>query len=508
MEYNTIIIGSGISGLFVLKELKEKGIRDVIVLDKNPEPFGVWNIKNHPSVLNDTYTVSSKLYMMISDFPIDEDTAEFLHHSKILEYYKKYAVHHNLGQHIRNNTEVTNVKKEGRHWLVVSNNENYKCKNLVVATGTTNTCLNIPNDKMYKEFTGEIYHCDSIKNIQDKMTNKKILIIGMSDTASDVAELLKIKNSVTISSRNGIWFQNRTWGAYEPADMFYSRLVDFSIKNVIGKHIVHNNFGDSINNVERWWGKYGHGIKDWTPSSEYLNSYYVKSRNVIDSISKGQINPKNGVKNIEKKRVYFMDNTHDTFDVILFCTGYKGADCVAFLDKDIRYDKYKHIFSPHQENLYFIGFIRPYLTSIPMLSELQSRLIVQEIMNNNRGLPNKTEMLSEIKKDREKQKKEFPSSYERLSTIVDPYDYCNMIANKINAHPNLLNMIISDPNLAYICITGSWNHHYFRLNDSDVKKQNYAKTMTFIKMKLTQRYKKYKKTFLKILLHKYFYFLP
>ena len=39
--YNTIIVGSGISGIFTLKHLLEEGNNDVLVLDKNPEPFGV-----------------------------------------------------------------------------------------------------------------------------------------------------------------------------------------------------------------------------------------------------------------------------------------------------------------------------------------------------------------------------------------------------------------------------------------------------------------------------------
>ena len=94
--YDTIIIGSGISGLFTLKHLLEEGNDNVLVLDKNPEPFGVWNRANHPSVYENTYTVSSKLYMTISDFPLPQETAEFPHHSIILKYYKDYATHFNL----------------------------------------------------------------------------------------------------------------------------------------------------------------------------------------------------------------------------------------------------------------------------------------------------------------------------------------------------------------------------------------------------------------------------
>ena len=112
MYYDTIIIGSGISGLFTLKHLIEEGNSNVLVLDKNPEPFGVWNTSNHPSVYENTYTVSSKLYMTISDFPLPEETPEFPHHSIILNYYREYAKHFNLYPYLKQKVEVISVHKE------------------------------------------------------------------------------------------------------------------------------------------------------------------------------------------------------------------------------------------------------------------------------------------------------------------------------------------------------------------------------------------------------------
>ena len=96
-----IIIGAGISGLMTAKHLQEEGEDDILILDTNPEPFGIWNINNHPSVLESTYCVSSKLYMSISDFPLPEHVAEFPHHSTILKYYKDYANKFNLYKYIR-----------------------------------------------------------------------------------------------------------------------------------------------------------------------------------------------------------------------------------------------------------------------------------------------------------------------------------------------------------------------------------------------------------------------
>ena len=40
MVYNVLIIGGGISGIMSLKHLLEEGETNVVVLNKNKEPFG------------------------------------------------------------------------------------------------------------------------------------------------------------------------------------------------------------------------------------------------------------------------------------------------------------------------------------------------------------------------------------------------------------------------------------------------------------------------------------
>tara|TARA_Y100000768_G_scaffold381329_1_gene359810 strand:- start:1356 stop:2960 length:1605 start_codon:yes stop_codon:yes gene_type:complete len=472
---NIIIIGAGISGLFTLKHLKELGIHNILVIDKNSYPFGVWNIKNHPSVKEFTYCVSSKLYMTISDFPIPKEYPEFPHHSDILKYYKLYAKKFDLLKHVKNNITVLNTKKIGDYWNVYTKKQVYKCKNLVIACGTVNDCLNIPQDKIYNNFIGLKFHADEYDKYKNQLINKKILLVGVSDTACDIAEEHKLKNKITISSRKGVWLQNRNFSAYGPSDMLYSRFLDLIIKKIIGKQIVDLFFGRwPILGVPFWWGKNGHGIKEWETNSGYLNSYYVKSRDIIGSISKGQIKAVNGIKDISNNEIIFKNGKKDNFNVIIFCTGYKPFGGLNFIDKKYYEYLYKKIFSYHDNSVYFVGYIRPYLTSIPMLAELQSRWIAQEIYNNNSSLPGKIKMLNEINIDNRKQQNEFPSSCERLKTIVDPYDYCNMIASKINVQPNVLKYITTNITLFIILLMNSWNHHYFRLNDKSNEKQKIA----------------------------------
>ena len=121
----------------------------------------------------------------------------------------------------------------------------------------------------------------------------------------------------------------------------------------------------------------------------------------------------------------------------------------------------------------FVGFIRPYLTSIPMISELQSRWISKFICGNVK-LPSLEIMDFEIKTDDINQQNEFPCAYNRLKTIVDPYDYCNTIADKIGANINVFELLFTNPTLLYIILFGSWNHHIYRLNDNNIEKRNIA----------------------------------
>ena len=481
--YDVIVIGSGISGIMSLKHLQEEGVTNILCLDKNAQPFGVWNEKNHPGVLPSTYTVSSKLYMTITDFPMPEDVAEFPHQSSILKYYYSYAKHFDVLKYVKQNTRVLKVYKENGIWNIETDKNIYYSKNIVVATGTVNECLNIPNDPYYKNFKGEIFHSDELQNKIDKIQNKKILLVGGSDTTSDFASILINKNSVSISIKNGIWFQGRIHGAYSPADALYSVVANSQIKSFLTKDFI-----DYVVTYETipispnfMWGNGGSGVKEWKPKCKYLNSYYVKSREIIDSVSKGIIQPYNGISSINGNNVIFENGKNADFDMIIFCTGYKPLKCFKFLGNNQEYitkHLYKNIFFSQDPSLMFIGFIRPFLTSIPMISEMQTRWISKIITNHSRPLPTMETMNHIILKDRDRQEKEFPCAQERLKTIIDPYDYMNMIADNIDAKPPYFELLFQPKLLDYV-LFDSWNHHMFRLNDKDQEKREHAKREIF-----------------------------
>lgn len=78
-------------------------------------------------------------------------------------------------------------------------------------------------------------------------------------------------------------------GAHSPADMLYSRFIDWTVKHVVGKHFVQKNFGDT--HIQLFWGRGGSDVDVWQPRCEYLNSYYNKSRDLIRLVGFGLVTP-------------------------------------------------------------------------------------------------------------------------------------------------------------------------------------------------------------------------
>lgn len=163
------------------------------------------------------------------------------------------------------------VKKANDTWIIKTKDNVYFSSYVVIASGTVNDCPNIPTDQFYKNFSGEIYHSESFDKIKN-VEGKNILIVGGSDTGVDCAIELKNKNNVTVSIKNGVWFQNRNLGAYEAADSLYNRFLDIIIKNILSKKYVDDNIKkDNSGFVQLWWGDSGSGIDLWKSKCNYLH---------------------------------------------------------------------------------------------------------------------------------------------------------------------------------------------------------------------------------------------
>lgn len=166
-----IIIGAGISGICMGIKLKNRGIHDFLILEKNDEVGGTWYLNHYPGVECD---IESHLYSF-SFYLNPKWTHKFASGAEIQNYLKSCCQHFNLYSHIRFNHQVTQIEHIDHQWKVRTDQDEFSCQYLVCSFSPLHT-PNIPNIKGLSRFKGPVLHTSSWKNIDWK--DKKIAIIG------------------------------------------------------------------------------------------------------------------------------------------------------------------------------------------------------------------------------------------------------------------------------------------------------------------------------------------
>lgn len=459
-----IIIGAGWSGIYALKHCLEEGL-DAIILEKHSYPLGNWHYTKKPGgVLRGTHAITSLIYMQPSDFPFPDDTPDFPHHDLVEEHMLNYIKHFKLEEYIHYNVTVKEVTKND-YWEISTNKKDYDTQNLIIATGQT-TIPNIPTEKVYEKFKGEKIHSSQFsESLLEKYKGKNVLVVGGGIESCDMACLFAQNSRVGLSIRNGQWFQPLILGAYEPADAFYSRFIHsipplyYTAKYFIGWV------------VEVIFGKGGSGVKEWSPKSRYFNGFYNKNRDVLRLVSKGDVAAHGDIKSISDSTVEFADGSSFEADVIVFGTGYNTDKSLDFMEKKY-HAKYKLVFSVADTTLAYVGFARPYVGSIPFLSEIQARVVASKFAHKL-VLPEEKTLREISKEDRLKQLKMFPRDAKTNWSIVNLFDYTDELGKLIDAKPKKT-LVLTNPILWWKIMRQVHTPFALRINDEDTKKRELA----------------------------------
>jgi len=202
------VIGAGPSGLAALKNLKEQGLHQVCVFEKNNQIGGNWvydEANTHASVYATTHIISSKRWSQFDDYPMPADYPDYPSHVQLLAYFQGYAAHFGLDPFIRFNTTVTQVKpcEQGR-WLVVYEDSEGRQEAVFDYVLVANGHHWDPITPEYPgNFNGEILHSHQYKKAEG-FAHKKVLVVGGGNSACDVAvEIARVATHTHISMRRG-----------------------------------------------------------------------------------------------------------------------------------------------------------------------------------------------------------------------------------------------------------------------------------------------------------------
>ncbi|KAM4722884.1 uncharacterized protein WCC33_009064 [Rhinophrynus dorsalis] len=476
MAKRVAIIGAGCSGLTAIKCCLEEGL-EPICFEKSCDIGGLWRFteqveEGRASLYSSVVTNTSKEMMCYTDFPMPQDFPAYLHNSKVLEYLRLYAEHFRLLKYIRFNTEVCSVKRRldfsstGQWDIVTRTNEGEKKSifDAVLVCNGHHVKHYLPLDSFpgIEKFKGRYIHSRFYRQSTD-YRGKTVLVVGAGNSAGDIAvEISNIAKQVYLSTRQGSWVISRIFQPHGyPLDMMLSTRCFYGINNTLPAGLSAKLNEKQMNS---WFDHANYGL---LPQDRTLLKEPIVNDLLPSSILHGAVRMKPGIKTFTETSVVFEDDTVvENLDHIIFATGYSIS--FPFLDDstvtvdDNNVPLYKNVFPTHLEKptLAFLGLIQPFGAILPA-ADLQARWATR-IFKGVTRLPPVESMETYIKKKNEKKMKRFSKS--RSQSLQSYFiEYMDEVSIEIDARPNVIRMLLTDPQLAWQLLFGPCTPYQYRL---------------------------------------------
>jgi dimethylaniline monooxygenase (N-oxide forming) len=390
------VIGLGGQGLVTVKNLLEQGFR-VTGFDRNDYVGGIWHYsaENHLSVLPSTVVNVSRERACFTDFEFPNGTDSYPTSTQVDQYLNNYADAFHLRPHLSLSTSVHAVQRDDANdcWQVtVSDKTSSKTRCLtfdkvVMANGPHNkpSLPQLPGQTMYK---GDILHSIAFKNPQ-KFQNKRVLVLGVGNTAADTAtSLVGIAQEVYLSHRDGAVVLPRLLKNGKSLDhgLSYRQYQIKDALDTVAPRMSMYFLDTFVDNIQK--SEFGKFDPKWRfqPTPSLLHQNPTVTDTLIPALRTGTIRSTHGIRRITGDfSVELEDGTALNIDTICCCTGY-GLDYSVLGDNDPTLDEgahsdtprlYKNIFSlRYPDSLAFVGIALLIFPAF-LLSDLTTMAIAQ-----------------------------------------------------------------------------------------------------------------------------------
>ncbi|XP_075396589.1 flavin-containing monooxygenase 2 [Tenrec ecaudatus] len=475
MAKKVAVIGAGVSGLISLKCCVDEGLEPTC-FERTEDIGGLWRFKEtvddgRASIYQSVITNTSKEMSCFSDFPMPEDFPNFLHNSKLLEYFRIVAEKFDLLKYIQFQTTVLRVEKcpdfaSSGQWEIVTvshGKERSAVFDAVMVCSGHHILPHLPLQSFpgIKNFKGQYFHSRQYKHA-DGFEGKRILVIGIGNSASDIAvELSKKAAQVFISTRHGSWVTSRISDNGDPWDMISHTRFATMLQNTLPRTVLKWMMEQQMT---RWFCHENYGLE---PENKYLLKEPIINDELPSRLLCGLVKVKSRVKELTETAAIFEDGTvEEDIDVIVFATGYTFS--FPFLEDGLvkvennMVSLYKYIFPPQlqKSTLACIGLIQP-LGSIFPTVELQARWVTR-VFKGLCTLPSESIMMADIIKRNEKRIDLFGESISQILQ-TNYIDYLDELALEIGVKPDLFSLLLKDPKLATKLYFGPCNSYQYRL---------------------------------------------
>ncbi|MFF0816766.1 flavin-containing monooxygenase [Rhodococcus sp. NPDC003318] len=216
------VVGAGPCGLTTVKQLLDEK-HEVVCFDRNANVGGIWLRDEGDDGKMKAYdnlhlTISMKL-MAYSDFPFTGGRV-FYKRKQYFEYLEEYSDRFGLHEHIRFDSEVTNVERTSAGWTVTVRRGDVESKEDFDAVAVCSGPFKTPNRDIAElaGFSGEIVHSSEYRNAE-RFRGKRVLVVGMAESGADIVrEIGDVAEACTLSIRSYNYLLPRVFNSTRTTD--------------------------------------------------------------------------------------------------------------------------------------------------------------------------------------------------------------------------------------------------------------------------------------------------
>jgi len=217
----TVIIGSGFSGLLAAVRLQKNRCNDFLLLERSPQLGGTWQVNSYPGAEVD---IPTSLYC-ISFVPY-AFTKSFAQQGELLAYTNHIIDKFDLRKHALTNQTVTRLAFDERecHWQVeTASGERYIAR-FVIDTSGVLANPHIPGIQGAESFRGPIFHSGHWDH-SVAYEGKRVGVIGSGCSAAQIVPAIARKVSrLTLFMGKAQWILPRSDRRYGAAERFVRTL--------------------------------------------------------------------------------------------------------------------------------------------------------------------------------------------------------------------------------------------------------------------------------------------
>ncbi len=201
-DFRIVILGAGFGGLGMAIRLKETGVEDFVVLERDEEVGGTWWANTYPGCQCD---IPSHLYSY--SFALNPEwTRTYPLQPEIRDYLRDCADRYGVRPHLRLGCAVERAEwdDDERVWRLQTSDGTFTARVVIAAPGALSE-PRVPDLPGLEDFRGAVFHTARWNHDED-LTGRKVAVIGTGASAiQTVPRIQPIAEHVTVFQRTPPW---------------------------------------------------------------------------------------------------------------------------------------------------------------------------------------------------------------------------------------------------------------------------------------------------------------